>query len=94
MAFALVNFQIHELIFGRVFKDIPTKPAAKLYGNPTNPDINHSANSTTHLDLTRNHEVMDVVEGLLNALSDRHEPMVPENKDLKGQEAHGAGQGD
>lgn len=37
---------------------------------------------------------MDVVEGLLDALSDRHEPMVPENKDLKGQEAHGAGQGD
>ena len=39
--------------------------------------------ATTYLDLTRNHKVVDVIEGLLNALSNGHKTMIPENKNLR-----------
>lgn len=37
----------------------------------------------TYLDLTRNHKVVDVIEGLLNALSNGHKTVIPENKNLR-----------
>lgn len=36
-----------------------------------------------YLDLTRNHKVVDEIEGLLNALSNRHKTVIPENKNLR-----------
>lgn len=86
MAFALVDFQIHELIFGKEITQrlIPTKQVPKLYENAANTQISCRPNrvATTHLDLTRDHKVVDVVESLLNALSDGYEPVVPQNKNL------------
>lgn len=36
-----------------------------------------------YLDLTRNHKVVDEIEGLLNTLSNRHKTVIPENKNLR-----------
>lgn len=90
MASALFDFQIHELRVGRDCSKTPPANQHQRFWEPANPRPPQTARSTD-LDLTCNHEVVDVVEGLLDALSDGHQPVVPENEDLRGtRELHGA----
>lgn len=67
----------------RWLRDTPSKTSITSVGTP--PPLNPlQLRDTAHLNLTRDHQVTDVVEGLLHALADGHEPMIPENKDLRG----------
>lgn len=63
----------------------PAKPAPEAAGTLPAGERRRRGRHT-HLDLARNHEVVDVEEGLLDALSDRHQPVVPENEDLRGKQ--------